>query len=58
MGIYEDQVVVMIHTGSRGLGYQVSTDVIREIKDKLKTKTKLYDNQLRSPKFNSEHVQK
>ncbi len=30
-GLSEDQVVVLIHTGSRGLGHQVCTDYLREI---------------------------
>lgn len=34
-GLFEDQVVVMIHSGSRGLGYQVCDDYIRRIKPKL-----------------------
>jgi tRNA-splicing ligase RtcB len=28
MGIFEDQVVIMVHSGSRGLGHQVCTDYI------------------------------
>jgi len=28
-GLFKDQVVVMIHTGSRGLGHQVCTDYLR-----------------------------
>ena len=28
-GLFKDQVVIMIHTGSRGLGHQVATDYIR-----------------------------
>ncbi len=28
-GLFEDQVVIMIHTGSRGLGHQVCTDYLR-----------------------------
>jgi tRNA-splicing ligase RtcB len=35
-GLFEDQVVVMIHSGSRGLGYQVCDDYIRRIKPRLK----------------------
>lgn len=31
LGLFEDQVVVMIHTGSRGLGHQVATDYIRNM---------------------------
>jgi tRNA-splicing ligase RtcB len=34
-GLFEDQVVVMIHSGSRGLGYQVCEDYIRRIKPRL-----------------------
>lgn len=30
-GIFEGQVTVMIHCGSRGLGHQVATDYIREL---------------------------
>ncbi len=30
-GIFKDQVVVMIHTGSRGLGHQVATDWIKTV---------------------------
>jgi tRNA-splicing ligase RtcB len=34
MGItHEDQVMVMIHTGSRGLGHQVCSDYLREMED-------------------------
>lgn len=34
-GLFEDQVVVMIHSGSRGLGYQVCDDYIGRIKPRL-----------------------
>ena len=30
-GIFEGQVMIMIHCGSRGLGHQVATDYIREL---------------------------
>ena len=30
-GLFEDQVTIMIHTGSRGLGYQICDDYIREM---------------------------
>lgn len=30
-GLFENQVTVMIHTGSRGLGYQICDDSIREM---------------------------
>lgn len=28
-GLYENQIVILIHTGSRGLGHQVATDYLR-----------------------------
>jgi tRNA-splicing ligase RtcB (3'-phosphate/5'-hydroxy nucleic acid ligase) len=31
MGLYKNQVCLMLHTGSRGLGHQVATDYIREM---------------------------
>lgn len=31
LGIFKDQIVVLIHTGSRGLGHQIATDYIREM---------------------------
>ena len=36
-GLFEDQVVVMIHSGSRGLGYQVCDDYIKRIKPRLRS---------------------
>ncbi|NMB92409.1 MAG: RtcB family protein, partial [Parcubacteria group bacterium] len=29
-GLFKEQIVIMIHTGSRGLGHQVATDYIKE----------------------------
>lgn len=29
-GLFKDQVIIMIHCGSRGLGHQIATDFIRE----------------------------
>lgn len=34
-GLFKNQVVVLIHTGSRGLGHQVATDYIRTMLTKL-----------------------
>jgi tRNA-splicing ligase RtcB (3'-phosphate/5'-hydroxy nucleic acid ligase) len=31
MGLYENEVVVLIHSGSRGLGHQVCTDYLRDM---------------------------
>lgn len=52
MGLFKGQVVIMIHTGSRGLGHQVADDFMREIK--VDKNAHLYDNQLKSPTFNSQ----
>lgn len=35
LGLHEGQVVIMIHTGSRGLGHQVATDYIKDFMPKL-----------------------
>jgi tRNA-splicing ligase RtcB len=46
-GLFEGQVTIMIHTGSRGLGYQVCDDNIREmIKASAKYGISLPDRQL------------
>jgi len=34
LGLEEDQVTIMIHCGSRGLGHQVASDYIKEMEDK------------------------
>jgi len=46
LGIEKDQVVVLLHTGSRGFGYQICDDYLREIRKKQKFK--LPDPQLAS----------
>lgn len=53
MGIKKGMVVVMVHTGSRGLGYQVAEDFIKEMEYKFKNDN-LPDPQLSSAPFNSE----
>ena len=46
-GLSEDQATIMIHTGSRGLGYQVCDDYLREmIKASRKYMIELTDRQL------------
>lgn len=46
-GLYENQIVVMIHTGSRGLGHQICTDYIRILNEKLgEWKLQLPDREL------------
>lgn len=31
LGLYEDEIVVLVHSGSRGLGHQVCTDYLRDM---------------------------
>jgi tRNA-splicing ligase RtcB (3'-phosphate/5'-hydroxy nucleic acid ligase) len=53
-GLFPDQVLVMIHTGSRGLGHQVATDYIRTmIKALGKYKISLPDSELACAPFSS-----
>jgi tRNA-splicing ligase RtcB len=52
MGLFQDQVVVMIHTGSRGFGYQIASDFTQEVEQKCKDKS-LPDHQLAYAPFSS-----
>ena len=53
-GLYEGQVVVLIHTGSRGLGHQVATDYIRLIMAAMpKYGIEVPDRELACVPFNS-----
>jgi len=36
LGLFPDQITVMIHTGSRGLGHQVCTDYLRRLEGAIK----------------------
>ena len=57
-GLFEGQVVVLIHTGSRGLGHQVATDYIRlMVKQLPKYGIELPDRELACVPFNSEEGQ-
>ncbi|MBQ0734729.1 RtcB family protein [Aquimarina celericrescens] len=57
-GLYKGQVVVLIHTGSRGLGHQVATDYIRTMINAMpKYNIKLPDRELACVPFNSEEGQ-
>ena len=44
-GLYEDQVVAMIHSGSRGLGHQVCTDHVRRLEASYKQQEGLWVNE-------------
>jgi tRNA-splicing ligase RtcB (3'-phosphate/5'-hydroxy nucleic acid ligase) len=47
LGLESGRVVVMLHTGSRGLGHQVATDFIRRMDERLRAEgTQLVDRQL------------
>lgn len=57
-GLHKNQIVVMIHTGSRGLGHQVATDHIRIMVGAMhKYGIKLPDRELACVPFNSEEGQ-
>lgn len=58
MGLFKDQVVIMIHCGSRGLGHQIATDYIRVMMRAMeKYKIKLPDKELACAPFNSPEAQ-
>ncbi len=44
-GLYEDQVVAMIHSGSRGLGHQVCTDHVRQLEASYKLQQGVWHNE-------------
>lgn len=53
-GLKRGQVVVLIHTGSRGLGHQVATDYIRKMMEAMpKYNIKVPDRELACVPFNS-----
>jgi len=59
-GLFKDQVVVMVHTGSRGLGHQVCTDYLREFIPLMerKYKIKVPDREFACVPFNSSEGQR
>ncbi len=51
-GLFLDQIVIMIHTGSRGFGHQIATDYIKMMRDNLKShNADLPDKQLINAPF-------
>jgi tRNA-splicing ligase RtcB len=57
-GIKKDQVTIMIHCGSRGLGHQTCTDYVKNMLPNLeKWKIKLPDPELACAPFNSKEGQ-
>lgn len=58
-GLFKNQIAIMIHTGSRGLGHQIATDYIRVMmKAMLKYKISVPDRQLAACPFNSSEGQR
>lgn len=54
LGLFEGQITMLIHSGSRGLGHQVATDYIRVMEKASRDyKIKLVDRQLACSPFNS-----
>jgi tRNA-splicing ligase RtcB len=54
LGLYEHEVVLMIHSGSRGFGHQVCTDYLREMGDAMRRyHIELPDRQLACVPVNS-----
>jgi len=57
-GLFKGQAVVMVHTGSRGLGHQIATDYIKLMLNKMKKyNINLPDKELNCVPFNSEEGQ-
>jgi len=58
-GLFQDQVVIMIHTGSRGLGHQIATDYIKEFMGLMgKYKIEVPDREFACVPFNSPEGQR
>jgi len=58
-GLFNDQIVIMIHTGSRGLGHQVATDYIREFMKLMeKYRIRVPDREFACVPFNSPEGQR
>jgi tRNA-splicing ligase RtcB len=56
--IHKNQICILIHTGSRGLGHQIATDYIKKMMGVLsKYKISLPDNELSCAPFNSQEGQ-
>ena len=58
LGLFKDQITVMIHTGSRGFGHQVCTDFL-EVMERaaIKYKIELFDKELACAPYASSEAQ-
>lgn len=58
LGLYKGQIVILIHTGSRGLGHQVCTDYVRAMDEVMaRHGIKLPDRELACAPFQSKEGQ-
>jgi tRNA-splicing ligase RtcB len=58
LGLFEGQITVMIHTGSRGFGHQVCTDFLEVMERAVKKyRIDLFDRELACAPFNSPEAQ-
>jgi len=58
LGLFKDQITVMIHTGSRGFGHQVCTDFLEVMEGAIsKYKIELPDKELACAPFESSEAQ-
>ena len=58
LGLFKDQITILIHTGSRGLGHQIATDYIRIMMNVMpKYKITLPDRELACAPFKSKEGQ-
>jgi tRNA-splicing ligase RtcB len=58
-GLFKDQIVIMIHTGSRGLGHQVCTDYLRTMIPAMQRyRIKVPDREFACVPFNSSEGQR
>jgi len=58
-GLFKDQIIIMIHSGSRGLGHQVATDYIKEFIGLMKKyKIQVPDREFACVPFNSPEGQR
>ena len=59
-GLFKDQIIIMIHCGSRGLGHQVCTDYLREFIPLMERKYKIRvpDREFACVPFNSPEGQR
>ncbi|MEM3126543.1 MAG: intein-containing RctB family protein [Candidatus Woesearchaeota archaeon] len=56
-GIFKDQIVIMVHCGSRGFGHQIGTDYLRIFEDVMKRHNmKVLDRELACAPYSTEEA--